>query len=287
MGFYCGSDGKESTWNVGDLGWEIPWSRTWQPTPVFLPGESPCTEETGGLQSMGSQRAGHDWATKHSTYSFKNIFSKIWKAFFKKYTTGVFKITVKCDCSHEIKKNKTKQNRTKQNKKKLLLLGRKAMTNLDSTLKSRDITLLTNVHLVKAMVFPVAMDRYESWTIKKAELQRINAFEQLEKTLESPLDSKEIKPVSPKVNQTWIFIGRTNAETPILWPLYVKKLTCWKKPWCQKRMGAGGEGDDRVWDGWMAPLNQWTWVWANSQVGDGQESLVCCSPWGQKELKTT
>ena len=67
MGFYCGSDGKESTWNVGDLGWEIPWSRTWQPTPVFLPGESPCTEETGGLQSMGSQRAGHDWATKHNT----------------------------------------------------------------------------------------------------------------------------------------------------------------------------------------------------------------------------
>ena len=109
---------------------------------------------------------------------------------------------MKCDCSHEIKKNKTKQNRTKQNKKKLLLLGRKAMTNLDSTLKSRDITLLTNVHLVKAMVFPVAMDRYESWIIKKAELQRINAFEQLEKTLESPLDSKEIKPVSPKVNQT-------------------------------------------------------------------------------------
>ena len=98
------------------------------------------------------------------------------------------KITVDGDCSHEIKR--------------CLLLGRKAMTNLDSIFKSRDITLLTNAHLVKAMVFPVVMDRYENWTIKKAELQRINAFEQLEKTLESPLDSKEIKPVSPKVNQT-------------------------------------------------------------------------------------
>ena len=75
------------------------------------------------------------------------------------------------------------------------------MINLDSILESRDITLLTKVHLVKAMVFPVVMDGCESWTIK-AELQRIIAFEQLEKTLETPLDSKEIKPVSPKVNKT-------------------------------------------------------------------------------------
>ena len=98
------------------------------------------------------------------------------------------KITTDSDCSHEIKRH--------------LLLGRKAMTNLDSMLGSRDSTLPMKAHIVRAMVFPVAMDRYESWTIKKAELQRINAFEQLEKTLESPLDSKEIKPVSPKVNQT-------------------------------------------------------------------------------------
>ena len=76
------------------------------------------------------------------------------------------------------------------------------MTNLDIVLKSRDITLLTKVHPVKAMVFPVVMDGCENWTIRKAELQRIDAFEQLEKTLESSLDSKEIKPVSPKVNQT-------------------------------------------------------------------------------------
>ena len=96
------------------------------------------------------------------------------------------------------------------------------MTNLDSILKSRDITLPTKVHLVKAMVFPVVMYGCESWTIKKAECRRIDAFEPwvLEKTLESPLDCKEIQPVHPKADQSWVFIGRTNveAETPILWP---------------------------------------------------------------------
>ena len=96
------------------------------------------------------------------------------------------------------------------------------MTNLDSILKTRDITLPTNVHLVKAMVFPVVMYRCESWTIKKAERRRIDAFELvvLEKTLESPLDCKEIQPVHPKGDQSWVFIGRNDAkaETPILWP---------------------------------------------------------------------
>ena len=100
------------------------------------------------------------------------------------------KITADGDCSHEINRH--------------LLLGRKAMTNLDSILKSRDITLPTNIHLVKAMVFPVVMYGCESWTIKKAKQQRTDAFELvvLEKTLESPLDCKEIKPVNPKGNQS-------------------------------------------------------------------------------------
>ena len=95
------------------------------------------------------------------------------------------------------------------------------MTNLDSILKSRDITLPTKVCLVKAMVFPVVMYGCESWTIKKAECQRIDAFELLllNKTLESPLDCKEIQPVHPKGDQSWVFTGRTDAEaeTPILW----------------------------------------------------------------------
>ena len=96
------------------------------------------------------------------------------------------------------------------------------MTSLDSILKSRNITLPTNVHLVKAMVFPVVMYGCESWIIKKTEGRRIDAFGTmvLEKTLESPLDCKEIQPVHSKGDQSWVFIGRTDAEaeTPVLWP---------------------------------------------------------------------
>ena len=112
-------------------------------------------------------------------------------------------ITADGDCSHEIKRR--------------LLLGRKVMTNLDSIFKSRGITLPTKIRLVKAMVFPVVMYGCESWTIKKAEHLRIDAFELWwEKTLESPLDCKEIQPVHSKGDQSWVFI--VEAETPILWP---------------------------------------------------------------------
>ena len=127
------------------------------------------------------------------------------------------KITADGDCSHEIKR----------------LLGRKAMTNLDSILKSRDLTLPTNVHIVRAMVFPVVMYRCESWTIKKAENQRIDAFELvLEKTLEGPLDCKEIQSVHPRGNQSWILIGRTDAEPEalILWLPDVKSRLTGKDP---------------------------------------------------------
>ena len=99
------------------------------------------------------------------------------------------------------------------------------MKNLDSVLKSRAISLPPKVHIVKAMVFPVVMYGSESWTIRKTECRRIDAFELwLEKTLESPLDCKEIQPVHFKGDQPWVFIGRTDAEaeTPILWPPDVK-----------------------------------------------------------------
>ena len=105
------------------------------------------------------------------------------------------------------------------------------MTNLDSIFKSRDITLPRKVHLVKAMVFPVVMYGCESWTVKKAERRRIDVFELwLEKTLESPLDCKEIQPVHSKGNQSWMFFGRNDAkaETPILWPPN-SELTHWKR----------------------------------------------------------
>ena len=92
----------------------------------------------------------------------------------------------------------------------------------------------------------------------------------------------EIQPVNPKGNQSWIFIGRT--DTLATW---CEELTNWKRPWFWERLKAGGEGDNRGWDGWMASPTQWTWVWEALGVGDGQESLVCYRPWGCKELDTT
>ena len=127
------------------------------------------------------------------------------------------KITADCDWSHEIKRH--------------LLLLKKAMTNIDSVSESRDITLPTKVHLVKTVVFSVGMYECESWTIKKAEYQTTDAFELwCWRRLLSPLDSKEIKPVNPKGDQSWIFIGRTDAEAPILWPPDAKSQLIRKDP---------------------------------------------------------
>ena len=157
------------------------------------------------------------------------------------------KITADDDCSHEIKR--------------CLLLERKVTTNLDSILKSRDITLPTKFHLVKASfssscVWMWELDYKENWVPKNWCFWTVV----LEKTFESLLDCKEIKPVNPKGNQPWIFTGRTDTEAkaPILWPW--EELTHFKRPWCWERLKAGGEGDDRGWDGWMASLTQWTWV---------------------------
>ena len=121
------------------------------------------------------------------------------------FILGASEITADNDCSHEIKRH--------------LLHGRKALTNINSILKSRDITLSTKFHLVKAMVFPVVwmweLDYKESWSPKNWSFLTVV----LEKTLENSLDCKEIKPVNPKGNQSWIFIGGTDAETeaPVLW----------------------------------------------------------------------
>ena len=126
----------------------------------------------------------------------------------------------------------------------LLLLAREAMTDPESVLRSRDITLPTKIHIEKAMIFPLVMYGCENWTIKKAECWRIDAFKivELEKILENHLDCKEIKPVNSKGNQSWIFIGRTNAEAeaPILWPPDWKSQLTGKDPdagkdWRQKK----------------------------------------------------
>ena len=155
------------------------------------------------------------------------------------------------------------------------------MTNIDNILKKRDITLLTKVHIEKAMGFPVAMYGCESWTIKKAECQRSDACELLEKTLESSLDYKEIKPVNLKGNQPWIFLGRTDAETeaPVLWSPDVKSQL-WKRPWSWERLRAGEKGaaEDEL-GGWHHRLNGHEFEQTLGNC-EGQGSLMCCSSWG-------
>ena len=151
------------------------------------------------------------------------------------FILGGSKITADGDCSHEIKRH--------------LLLGRKAMTSLDSILKSRHYS--TNKGLSsQSYVFPIVMYGCESWTIREVEQQKTDVLNCA---------------VNPKGNQSWIFIGRTDAEAeaPIPWPPDVK-IWLIGKDWCWERLQAG-EGDDRGWDGWMASLTRWTWVWASSK----------------------
>ena len=184
------------------------------------------------------------------------------------------KITTDGDCSHEIKRH--------------LLFGRKAMTNLDSILESRDIPLLTKVHLVKAMDFSCncvwiwELDYKERWALKNWCVVGDDSWK-------STLDCKEIHLVNLKGNRYWIFIGRTDAEaeTPILWPhdvnCFIGKDLDAGKDWRQKDKGM--PGDEMV--GWSASLTQWTWVWASSRSWWLKGSLVCCSPWGFKERYMT
>ena len=158
------------------------------------------------------------------------------------------------------------------------------MTNIDIILKSRDITLSTKVHLVKAMVFPVVMYGCESWTYKESWVPRNWCFWTvvLEKTLESPLDCKEIQPVHPKGDQSWVFFGRTDAkaETPVLWPPHVKSWLIGKDPdagrdWGQKEKGTT---EDEM-AGWHHGLDGCECEWTPG-VGDGQGGLGCCNSWG-------
>ena len=155
------------------------------------------------------------------------------------------KITVDGDWSHEIKR--------------LLFLGRKAMTNLDSILKSRDITLLTKVHLVKAMVFPLVMYGCESWSIKKAERRRIDAFgEDSWESLGQERGQSQRKSTLNILWKDWCWSSNTLAT-------WYEESIHWQRLWCWERLKAGGEAGDREWDRWMASLIQWTWVWGSSR----------------------
>ena len=154
-------------------------------------------------------------------------------------------MTAECDCNHENKRH--------------LCLGRKAMTNLDSILKSRDITLPTKVSLIKAMVFPVVTYVCESWTIKKAELKELMLLNcGVGEGSWDPTSCKEIQPVHPKGNQSWIFSGRTDAkaETPILWPPHANNWLVWKDPGARKdwRWEEKGITEDEM-VGWHHQLN--------------------------------
>ena len=185
------------------------------------------------------------------------------------------KVTAVGDCSHEIKRR--------------LRLGSKVMTNLDSILKSRDLTLSTKVCIVKAMVFQTVMYKRESWAIKKAEWRRIDAFKLWSwRRLLSPLDCKEMQPVNPKGNQPWILTGRTNAEAeaPIIWPPDVKSWLIGKidagKDWKQEEKGTT-EGEMVGWHHWLNGHEFEQTLWD----GEGLRSLVCCNPWGHTELDMT
>ena len=163
---------------------------------------------------------------------------------------GGSKFTADGDCSHKIKRR--------------LLLGRKAMKNLDSILRSRNITLLTNVHIVKAMVFQVVTYGWESWTIKKAETWRIDTFElwYWKRLLRVPWTARRsnqsiLKEIDPEYLLEGLML-KLQYFDHLIW------RTHWKRSWCWERLKMGGEGDGRGWDGWMASLTQWTWVWASS-----------------------
>ena len=163
------------------------------------------------------------------------------------------------------------------------------MTNLDSILKSRDIPLPTKVCLVKAMVFPVVMYGCESWTVKKVPKNWCFWTVMLEKTLESPLDCKEIQPVHPKGDQSWVFTGRTDvkAESPILWPPHAKNWLIGKDPhdgtdWEQEEKGTTGN----EMAGWPHRLDGHEFEWTPG-VGDGQGGLAFCDSWDHKESNMT
>ena len=163
-----------------------------------------------------------------------------------------YKITAVGDWSREIKR--------------CLLLGRKVMTNLDSILKSRDTTLLTKVHLVKAMVFPVVMNGCASWTIKKAERQRIDAFELWcwRRLLRVPWTARRSNQSLLKISPGISLEGMMLKLKLQYFGHLMRRVDHWKRLWCWERLGAGGEGDGRGWDGWMASRTRWTQLWVNS-----------------------
>ena len=279
----------------------------------------PGKGDPGGLPSMGSHRVGHDWSDSAAAYTddtmlmaeseeeLKSLLMKVkvesekaglklnilktkimtsspitsWQMDGETMQTvadfilGGSKISADGDCSHEIKRH--------------LLLGRKVMTNLDRILKNRDFAnkglSSQGYGFSSSHVWMWKLNCEESWTLKNWGFWTVV----LEKTLETPLDCKEIKPINPKRKQSWMFIGRTDAEaeTAILWPPDMKNWLLGKDPDAGKDWGQEEKRtteDEMV--GWHHQLNGHEFEEALG-VGDGQGSLACCSPWGCKESDTT
>ena len=188
----------------------------------------------------------------------------------------VSQITVDSDYSHKIERH--------------LHLERTAMTNLDRVLKSKDITLSTKVHLVKAMIFPVVMYICERWTEKKAEHRRIDVFQLWcwRRLLRVPwqqgdqTSQSERKPTLNIHWKNWCWSWSFNALAT-----WCEEPTHWKRLWCWERLRTGGEGDDRGWDGWMASLTRWTWVWASSGSWWWTGKPGMLQSMGHKELDMT
>ena len=252
---------------------KIPWRRTWQPTPVFLPTES---HEERSLEGERLQRVGLNWSGLVHTqflcleWEFNGFLGQsytAWKwlsmlstpaswpvcTFYAPAIFGCSEITADDDCSHETKRP--------------LLLGRKVMTNIHSMLKSRDITLPTKVHLVKVMFFPVVKYGCEIWTVKKAECWRDDAFELWcwRRLLRVPWTARRsnqsiLKEISPEYSLEGMMLKlKLQYFGHLMW-----RTDSLEKTLMLGKMKAGGEGDNRGWDGWMASLTQWIWIWVNS-----------------------
>ena len=222
------------------LAWKIPWM-----------------EEPGGLQSMGSLRVGHDWATSLSLFHFHALekematYSSVlaWRIPGAGEPSGLMSMG-----SHRVGHDWSD-------------LAAAAAAAADSILKSRDITLPTKVHLVKALVLPVVMYGCESWTIKKAECQRIDAFELWcwRRLLRVPwIARRSNQSIQKEISPEYSLEGLMLRLKLHYFGHLIQRTDSLEKTWCWERLRAGGEGDDRGWDGWMASPTRWTWVWVNS-----------------------
>ena len=214
----------------------------------------PWMEEPGRLQSVGSLRVRHDWATSLSLFTFLNWRRK-WQptaVFLSGESQGWGSLVA---AVYGVAQSRTRLKWLSSSSRQHIKNQRHYFANKGLCSQGYGFS--------SSHVWMWKLYYKESWAPNNWCFWAVV----LEKALESPLDCKEIHSVHPKGDQSWVFIGRTDveAETPVLWPPDAKTWLIWKRPWCWERLRAGGEGDNRGWDGWMASPAQWTWVWVDSE----------------------